>query len=103
MGVLRYIPWTKPWRRRRDEILCMQTAQKVQQIVDGELSPSAANATLVRHLEACARCSTEAEAYEELKRAIARVGATGDDEIVERLRRLADELCERREEDGRDD
>ncbi len=99
MRVLKYVPWTHAWRRRRDELLCMQTAQKLQQIVDGELPPSAANATLLRHLEACARCSSEAQAYQDLKRAIARVGGAGDDDLVERLRRLARELCDQ-EQDG---
>lgn len=94
MSIARYIPGTRAWRERRDERLCMETAERIQQIVDGQLPPSAATRTLMRHLEACARCSREEEVFRELKAAIARVGGTGDDQIVERLHDLAQRLCD---------
>lgn len=94
MSILEYVPGTTAWRRRRDRELCMQTGERIQEIVDGELPPGRAKEELERHLEACERCQGGAETIRELKRAIARVGSGADEELVARLQATADRLCE---------
>lgn len=94
MKWLSYVPGTPAWRRRKDMLLCMRTAERVQEIVDGELPAGATNHELLRHLDACRRCGGEAEAFRELKEAIGRVGRTADPDLVERLERLCHRLDE---------
>ncbi len=98
MKLLAYIPGTSPWRKRRDMMLCRQTAARVQELVDGELEPAAVQRRLQRHLDACRRCQEEAEAVEQLKEAIARVGREVDPEVVGHLEDLCARLCYEDEE-----
>lgn len=97
MNLAAYIPGTQAWRRRRDEKLCRETGARIQEIVDGEVPATAAGRELQRHLDACIRCSQEAEVFEELKSAIARVGDEADPELVSKLERYAQRLCEEAE------
>lgn len=94
MSFLRFIPGTSAWRRRRDEELCAQTGERIQEIVDGELLPGEGRDELVRHLEACVRCRQGAESIRELKEAVARVGSAPDEELLRRLHETATQLCE---------
>lgn len=94
MSLLRFIPGTAAWRRRKDEQLCAQTGERIQEIVDGELPPGRGRDELIRHLEACVRCQQGAESIRELKRAIARVGSAPDEELLRRLQETATQLCE---------
>lgn len=98
MSLLRFIPGTAAWRRRKDEQLCAQTGERIQEIVDGEVPPGRGRDELIRHLEACARCRQGAESVRELKRAIARVGSAPDEELVEKLQETATRLCEEGEQ-----
>lgn len=98
MSLLRFVPGTAAWRRRKDEQLCAQTGDRIQEIVDGELPPGRGRGELIRHLEACARCQQGAESVRELKQAIARVGSAPDEELLDRLRETATRLCEEGEQ-----
>lgn len=94
MTLLTYLPGTKAWRGRRDRKLCMKAAERIQEIVDGELSPDRAARALERHLAACERCRGEAEVIRQLKRAITRVSQEANPGTVNRLQDLARRLCE---------
>jgi len=98
MTVRAWVPWTKPWRQRRDFVICRQTLDRVQEIVDGEIPHGHTARTLERHLTACRRCGEEAEAIRTLKIAITRVCGECDPEAVAKLHQLARRLCEGREE-----
>ena len=94
-----YIPWTTSWRRRRDFVICRETLERVQEIVDGEVSGHTAR-TLERHLHACKRCGEEAEAIRTLKAAIVRVCGDCDPDAVAKLQQLAQELCSGQQPDA---
>jgi anti-sigma factor RsiW len=95
-----YIPWTTSWRQRRDYIICRQTLERVQEIVDGELPHGHTARTLERHLTACTRCGEEAEAIRTLKQAIIRVCGDCEPEAVAKLEALARDLCEGHQHDA---
>jgi anti-sigma factor RsiW len=97
MTVIAWIPWTKPWRRRRDYAICRQTLERVQEIVDGEIPHGHTARVLSKHLHACKRCGEEAEAMRTLKIAIARVCGECDPDAVAKLESLAQQLLEGRE------
>ncbi|MGH7856572.1 MAG: anti-sigma factor family protein [Candidatus Binatia bacterium] len=94
MTLLAHFPGTTAWRKRRAMKLCHATAERIQEIVDGELPPSRKVRLLERHLAACERCQGEAEIVRQLKRAIARVANEADPGMVGRLNDLAQLLCE---------
>ena len=98
MTVLAYLPWTRAWRKRRSQDLCARAAERIQEIVDGELPPTKAAKALERHLVECPPCLQEAEALRTLKEAVARVSSDADPETVERLRALGRQLCDRRDD-----
>lgn len=98
MTVLAYLPGTHAWRKRRKQDLCNRAAERIQEIVDGELPPSKAAKALERHLIECPPCLQEAEALRTLKDAVARVSGDADPETVERLRALGRQLCNRPED-----
>lgn len=91
--VTAYIPGTAAWRRRRDARICMETHDRLQEIVDGEVGASRAEQILAKHLHACQNCNAEAEVIRDLKEAIARVGSDADPELVSTLEDLAGRLC----------
>lgn len=93
-----WVPWTKPWRQRRDYTICRETLERVQEIVDGEIPHGHTARVLEKHLGACRRCGQEAEAVRTLKIAIVRVCGDCDPEAVAKLQELARALCEGREE-----
>jgi anti-sigma factor RsiW len=72
----------------------MQTHERIQEIVDGEIGPGRAEKILEKHLEACRSCNSEADAIRELKDAIARVGGKADPDLVASLEVLARRLCD---------
>jgi len=88
-----WIPGTNAWVRRREGVLCAKTVQKVQQIVDGELTGTRAAQVLERHLEACKSCDREAEVFRQLKVAICRVEGEADPALVASLEDMARRLC----------
>jgi hypothetical protein len=92
MSVISYIPGTRAWRKRRHNELCRETYEHIQEIVDGEMTPSKAK-HLQAHLDACEGCEVEAEVLRGLKEAIARVGQQTDAQCVQRLDDLARRLC----------
>ena len=94
MNVLAYVPGTRAWTARRNAELCGQTWDRLQEIVDGEISGRRAEQILRKHLDACQSCHTEAEVIVELKAAIARVGRQADPVCVRKLEDLAKRLCE---------
>lgn len=94
MTITAYIPGTTAWKRRREGILCAQAAERIQEIVDGELPAGRMKVVLEKHLEACKSCDAHAEVFRELKTAIARVSAEADPERVKALEDLAKRLCE---------
>lgn len=89
-----FLPGTEAWRKRRARDLCAQTAERIQEIVDGELPPGKAARALERHLIECPPCHEEADVIRSLKRAIVRVSGEADPQTVERLQALARRLCE---------
>jgi anti-sigma factor RsiW len=93
MSLSAYIPGTHAWRRRREGILCAQTVERIQEIVDGEIAPGHAEQVLTRHLEACRSCNAEADVIRELKVAIARVSDEADPQCVRKLEDLARRLA----------
>jgi anti-sigma factor RsiW len=93
MMIASYIPGTHAWRRRREGILCAQTVERIQEIVDGEIPAGRAEEVLVRHLEACQSCNAEADVIRDLKIAIARVSAEADPGCVKKLEDLARRLA----------
>ncbi len=94
MTLLAYVPGTHAWRRRRSRDLCSRAAERIEEIVDGELPPGKAARALERHLEVCPPCHAEADVLRALKVAIARVSGEGDPEVVARLQAYAKGLCE---------
>jgi len=94
MTVGAWVPWTKQWRQRRNYLICRQTLERVQEIVDGEVPHGHTARTLERHLGACKKCGEEAEAIRTLKIAIQRVCGECDPEAVAKLEQLAQRLCE---------
>ena len=94
MNMAAWLPGTKSWRRRRQYILCRQTIERVQEIVDNELPHGHTARTLERHLMICKSCGHEAEAIRTLKIAIQRVGRDCDPEAVTKLEELARRLCD---------
>ncbi|MEX2394487.1 MAG: hypothetical protein WD826_08415 [Actinomycetota bacterium] len=94
MKVTAYIIGTTAWRRRREGILCAQTIERIQEIVDGEIPPSRAKVVLERHITACKSCDDKAEVFRELKIAITRVSGEADVDCVKSLEELARKLCE---------
>jgi anti-sigma factor RsiW len=97
--LLAYVPGTKSWRQRRDRDICARTAERIQEIVDGELPPGKAARALERHVEACPPCFEEAEVIRTLKQAIVRVSGEADPDTVQRLQALARDLCQRNKPD----
>jgi hypothetical protein len=97
--MIRYVPFTKAWRQRRDYVICRETLERVQEIVDGELRHGHTARTLEKHLHACKRCGEEAEAIRTLKAAIVRVCGDCDPEAVAKLEQLARDLCSGRRDD----
>jgi anti-sigma factor RsiW len=97
MTLLAYLPGTSAWRRRRKREICRQTAERIEEIVDGELPPTKAARVLEQHLIDCPPCRDEAEVVRALKGAIARVSGEADPEVVDRLQDLARRLCEGRD------
>lgn len=94
MSIIAYVPGTRAWKRRRHLIICQQTHDRIQEIVDGEVGPARAEQILTKHLHACRACNAEAEVLRDLKSAIARVSSTADPELVGRLEDLAKRLCQ---------
>lgn len=94
MSLLAHVPGTRAYRSRKDAILCMQTHERIQEIVDGEIGPTRAEKILEKHLDACRSCNAEADAIRELKDAISRVAGTADPDLVASLEVLAQRLCE---------
>ena len=94
MRVTAYIVGTRAWRRRREGILCAQTVERIQEIVDGELPPGRAKVVLERHISACKSCDEKADVFRELKVAITRVSGEADAACVQSLEELAKRLCE---------
>jgi hypothetical protein len=92
MRLVIWIPGTRAWRRRRDIALCKEAIARVDEVVDQELPPGRAK-VLHKHVEACRRCTREAEAVAELKEAIRRVACHADPAVVERLEDLGRRLC----------
>src|ERR1041384_4703686 len=88
-----WLPGTKSWRQRRNYVVCRQTIERVQEIVDGEIKGHTAR-TLERLLIACKSCGDEAEAIRALKAAIVRVCGDCDPVAVAKLEELARKLCE---------
>jgi anti-sigma factor RsiW len=99
MTLLSYVPGTRAWKKRRSRDVCARAAERIQEIVDGEIPPGKAARTLERHLIECPPCHQEAEVIRTLKQAIARVSREADPETVRRLETLARSLCEGREDD----
>lgn len=95
MTLLAYVPGTDAWRKRKRRDLCAQAAERIQEIVDGEVPPGKAARDLERHLKECPPCHQEAETLRTLKQAIARVSSDADPETVDRLNDLARRLCRR--------
>ncbi|MGH2759702.1 MAG: anti-sigma factor family protein [Actinomycetota bacterium] len=98
MTPLAYLPGTRAWKKRRARDICSRAAERIQEIVDGELPPSKAAKVLERHLVDCPPCLQEAEALRALKQAVARVSGEADPETVDRLRSLGRQLCDGTEE-----
>jgi anti-sigma factor RsiW len=98
MTLLAYLPGTPAWRKRRARDVCARAAERIQEIVDGEIPPSKAAKELERHLAECPPCYREAETIRSLKQAIVRVSGEADPETVDRLRALGRRLCEGTEE-----
>lgn len=96
MTLLEYLPGTKSWKRRRAREVCERTAERIDEIVDGEVPPGKAARLLERHLEACPPCHQEADVLRKLKVAIARVSSDADPDVVRRLEAYAKGLCEGR-------
>ena len=94
MKLLAYVPGTRAWTARRNEELCGQTWDRIQEIVDGEIGPQRVDQILRKHLHACQSCHAEAEVVVELKAAIARVSNQADPGCVRKLNDLARRLCE---------
>lgn len=94
MSLLDRIPGTAAWWDRRARELCHQTAERIQEIVDGEFPVSRKLRLLERHLAACGYCRVQAETIRQLKQAIARVGCEADRATVARLEDLARRLCQ---------
>jgi hypothetical protein len=94
MSMRAYIPGTYAWKRRREGILCAQTVERIQEIVDGEIGPDKAGQVLKKHLDACQSCNAEADVIRELKIAIARVSNEADPGCVKKLEDLARRLAE---------
>jgi hypothetical protein len=94
MSMRAYIPGTYAWKRRREGILCAQTVERLQEIVDGEIGPDKAGLVLKKHLDACQSCNAQADVIRELKVAIARVSAEADPGCVKKLEDLARRLTE---------
>lgn len=99
MTLLSYVPGTEAWRKRRARDVCARAAERIQEIVDGEIPPGKAARTLERHLIECPPCHQEAEVLRSLKQAISRVSGQADPETVKRLEALARSLCERKQPD----
>lgn len=93
MTLLAYVPGTEAWRKRKRRELCAQAAERIQEIVDGEVPAGKAARALEHHLQECPPCHQEAEVLRTLKQAIARVSSEADRETVDRLNRLAQRLC----------
>jgi anti-sigma factor RsiW len=87
------IPWTRAWRVQRERELCIEAIVHIDEIVDGELPASRKARLLEQHLTGCNSCLREAEVVRALKRAIVRVAAEADAEVVARLEVLARGLC----------
>ena len=94
MSMRAYIPGTYAWKRRREGILCAQTVERIQEIVDGEIGPGKAEQVLKKHLDACQSCNAEADVIRELKIAIARVSNEADPELREEARGPGPRLAE---------
>jgi hypothetical protein len=94
MRLASYLPGTPAWRRRRQLRTCREAYERVQELVDGEVEPGPQTDTLLGHIEACGPCAVEADAVREIKRAISRVGAEVDPEVVRRLEDWARKLCD---------
>jgi anti-sigma factor RsiW len=94
MKISAYVWGTRAWKHRREGILCSQTVERIQEIVDGEIPPSRAKIVLERHVTACKSCDAQAEVFRELKIAISRVSSEADPECVRTLEDLARKLCE---------
>lgn len=97
MTLLAYVPGTHAWKRRRAHELCLRTAERIEEIVDGELPPGKAARALEKHLEACPPCHQEADVIRTLKAAIARVSSDADPDVVRRLEAYAKGLCQGKE------
>lgn len=93
MTLLAYVPGTAAWRKRRSSVLCERTAERIDEIVDGELPPSKAARAMERHLDACPPCRDQADVLLALKRGIARVSGEADPEVVRKLEEHARRLC----------
>lgn len=92
MRIVVWIPGTRAWRRRRDIALCKEAIARVDEVVDREL-PASRRRVLHKHIEACRRCTSEAEAVAELKEAVRRVGCQADPVVVAKLEDLGRRLC----------
>jgi anti-sigma factor RsiW len=72
---------------------CDDVAHWLQHLLDGELDARRTR-QLAAHLDDCRRCGLEADAYRDLKRALAaRFTSAADTAAIERLRAFADELA----------
>ncbi|MFC7217450.1 zf-HC2 domain-containing protein [Streptomyces polyrhachis] len=77
-------------RRDRRPLDCAQVAGALQGFVDGEIRPRLA-ARVAEHLGCCAWCGFEADAYREIKRALAHHEPV-DRAVLARVRAFAESL-----------
>ena len=94
MSLSAYIPGTSAYKKRRNTEICQQAHDRLQEIVDGEVTPARAKAILEQHLEDCPPCKADAGVIRDLKAAIARVSADADAGCVDKLNDLARRLSE---------
>lgn len=80
------------WRARRNERLCARAADRIQELVDGEVLDDRERRRLERHVDECIPCGVEVESVEELKAALARVGREPDPAVKQRLVVLLEEI-----------
>ncbi len=77
--------------RLRDRWECRKVGTLMQSHLDGALTAEDAR-RVSSHLEACRRCGMEAEAFQALSAAVARLSTQTDPDALARLGRLVAEL-----------
>ena len=94
MSMYASIPGTSAFRKRRSNAMCKKVADHLQEIVDHELPRGRALKHIEEHLDMCPPCAKEADAFRELKSAIARVSSDADEQCLTKLHELAQRLCD---------